>query len=209
MSLSAEIILTFTEGLETSINHVLKQDQTTLGKLARLQGKVICIEFTEIELPLYFFPHNQGIQVQFIYEGTPDTTLYGSPLAFMNMSLGDSTQSLFSGEIRISGDIELGQRFKRVLDQFDIDWEEWLSDITGDLVAFKAGTVVRQLHAWGKQALTTLQLDAREYLQDEGHLTPHTAELDDFVSEISRLRDQSARLEARLTRLQKELQRST
>ena len=127
MSATAEILLTLTEGLETSINQLLKQDPTSLEKLARLQGKVICFELTEIELSLYLFPHHQGLQVQYIYEGEPDTTLRGSPLAFINMSLGDSTQSLFSGEVRISGDIELGQRFKRILDQIDLDWEEWLS----------------------------------------------------------------------------------
>ena len=145
MSVTAEILLTFTEGLETSINQILKQDPASLQKLSRLQGKVICFEMTEIDLALYLFPHNQGLQVQYIYEGTPDTTLSGSPLAFINMGLGDSTQSLFSGETRISGDIELGQRFKRILDQLDLDWEEWLSHYTGDLVAFKAGSMIRHI----------------------------------------------------------------
>ena len=209
MSATAEILLTLTEGLETSINHVLKQDPASLQKLARLQGKVICFEFTEIDLALYLFPHNQGLQVQYIYEGNADTTLRGSPLAFINMGLGDSTQSLFSGEIRISGDIELGQRFKRILDQLDLDWEEWLSEYTGDLVAFKTGSVIRQLNAWGQEALKTLQLDSREYLQEEGELAPRPAELNDFTREISQLRDQVARLEARIQRLQKQLHSST
>ena len=209
MSVTTEILLSLTEGLETSVNHVLKQDPASLKKLTRLQGKVICFEFTEIDLALYLFPHNLGVQVQYIYEGNPDTTLRGSPLAFINMSLGDSTQSLFSGEIRISGDIELGQRFKRILDQLDLDWEEWLSEYTGDLVAFRAGSMIRQLNSWGKQALKTLKQDSREYLQQETKLAPLPSELNDFTSEISQLRDQAARLEARLQRLQKHLHRST
>ena len=206
MSLSSEIILTLTEGLETSINHVLKQDSATLNKIAVLQGKVIAFELTELDVTFYLFPHTEGIQVQYLYQGNADTVLQGSPLAFINMSLGDASESFFSGEIRIKGDIELGQRFKHILDQLDLDWEEWLSGYTGDLIAFKTGSLIRNLNSWGKDALKILELDAREYLQDEGQLTPHSAELNDFAEKISHLRDTTARLEARVMRLQKQLE---
>lgn len=209
MSLSTEVILTLTEALETSVNLILKQDSATLEKFSELQGKVIAFalgDHAEPDLTLFIFPHNEGIQVQYLYEGQADTTLQGSPLAFINMSTGDASESFFSGEIRIKGDIELGQRFKRILDQLDLDWEEWLSDFTGDLIAFKTGSLIRHLHSWGKDTLKTLQLDAREYLQDEGELTPHPDELEDFASNISQLRDHTARLEARILRLKKQLE---
>jgi ubiquinone biosynthesis protein UbiJ len=107
--------------------------------------------------------------------------------------------------VRIKGDIELGQRFKRILDQLDLDWEEWLSGFTGDLVAFKTGQVIRSFNSWGKDALKILELDAREYLQEEGQLNPHRSELDSFAKNISQLRDDTARLEARLSRIQKSI----
>lgn len=209
MSLSTEVVLTLTEALETSINLILKQDPDTLEKLTALQGKIFAFELgdhADPDLTLYIFPHNEGVQVHYFYEGTADTTLQGTPLAFINMSLGDSSESFFSGEIRIKGDIELGQRFKRIVDQLDIDWEEWLSDYTGDLIAFKTGSLVRNLTAWGKETLNTLQLDAREYLQDEGQSTPHPHELEDFARDISQLRDHTARLEARILRLKKHME---
>ena len=206
MSLSTEIILTLTETLEASINAALKRDPATLAKFSALQGKVIAFELTELNLNLYLFPHSEGIQVQYLYEGQADTTLQGTPLAFINMSLGDSTDSFFSGEVRIKGDIELGQRFKRMLDQLDLDWEEWLSNYSGDLIAFKTGNLIRSLSTWGKDALKTLELDTREYLQEEGHLTPHPAEIEGFAKNISELRDHTARLEARILRLQKQIE---
>ncbi len=205
MSLTTEIILTLTEALETSINLVLKKDPATLKKFAALQGKVIAFELTELDLDFYLFPHTEGVQVQYIFDGQADTTLQGSPLAFINMSLGDASESFFSGEIRIKGDIELGQHFKRLLDQLDLDWEEWLSEYTGDFVAFKAGSLVRDLHSWGKNTFKTLQLDAQEYIQDEGQLSPHSDEIEAFTNNISQLRDHTARLEARILRLQKQL----
>ena len=205
MSLTTEIILSLTEALETSVNHILKQDPATLEKFSALQDNVIAFELTDFHLTIYLFPHSEGIQVKYLYDGVADTTLQGNSLAFVNMSLGDATESFFSGEVRIKGDIELGQRFKRILDQLDLDWEEWLSGFTGDLVAFKTGQVFRHFNSWGKDALKILELDAREYLQEEGQLTPHSFELDDFAKNISQLRDDTARLEARLSRIQKNI----
>ena len=205
MSLTTEIILTLTEALETSINLVLKKDPDTLKKFIALQGKVIAFEITDLNFTLYLFPHSEGVQVQYLYEGQADTTLQGSPLAFINMSLGDSTESFFSGEVRIKGDIELGQHFKRIMEQLDLDWEEWLSEYSGDLIAFKTGSLIRDFNAWGKDTLKTLKLDAGEYLQDEGQLTPYPDEIEDFATNVSQLRDDSARLEARILRLQKQL----
>lgn len=206
MSLTTEVVLTLTESLETSINLVLKQDPDTLEKIAALQGKTLAFEFTDLGLTLYLFPHSEGVQLQYLYDGQPDTTLQGSPLAFINMSLGDSSESFFSGEVRIKGDIELGQRFKRILDQLDLDWEEWLSGYTGDLVAYKAGNLMRNLTSWGKDTLKTIQLDMSEYIQDEGRLNPQSEEIEDFTNKISQLRDHAARLEARILRLQKKLE---
>jgi len=208
MSLTTEIILSLTEALETSINQLLKQDPATLEKFSALQGKVIAFELTDLELTLYLFPHNEGVQIAYLYEGKADTTLQGSVLAFVNMSLGDATESFFSGDIRIKGEIELGQHFKRLLDQLDLDLEELLSHFTGDLVAHKAGDFFRSFNAWSKNAFSTLELDAREYIQDEGQLTPHSADLDEFSNNISQLRNDTARLEARLARLQKNIKDS-
>ena len=205
MSLTTELVLTLTEALEASINQLLKQDPATLEKFSALQGKVIAFELTDLELTLYLFPHNEGVQVKYLYEGEVDTILQGSALAFINMSLGDATESFFSGDVRIKGEIELGQHFKRIFDQLDLDWEEWLSGFAGDLVAHKAGDFIRGFNAWGKDALKTLELDAREYIQDEGQLAPLSTELDEFSASISQLRNDAARLEARLARIQKSI----
>lgn len=206
MSLTTEIILALIEALETSVNLVIKQDPATLKKLSDLQGKVIAIQLNELNFTLYLFPNSQGIQLQLLYQGQADTTLQGSPLAFVNMSLGDSTDSFFRGEIRINGDIELGQHFKRIIDQLDFDWEEWLSAYTGDLVAFKTGNLLRNLTSWATDTLKILEMDTREYLHEESHINPKKAEMENFNALINQLRDDTARVEVRITRLQKRVQ---
>lgn len=204
MGLTTEIILTLTEALETSINLVLKQDPATLEKLNALQGKVIAFEFTDLDLTLYLFPHSEGVQVQYLYDAEADTSLQGTTLSFINMSLGDATEIFFKGSVRIKGDIDLGQRFKRIIDQLDLDWEEWLSQYSGDIIAYKAGNFIDNISSWHQSALKTLELDMKEYLQDESRLNPQFRELEKFSQDISLLRDDVARIEARLLRLQKQ-----
>lgn len=205
MSLSSEFALAVTDSLENLLNQVLQQDQASLEKLARLQAKVIALEFSGLNLPLYLFPHSRGIQVQFLFSGDADTTLTGSPLSFAEMALGDATRSLFKGTVRISGDIELGQRFKRILDNLHIDWEAWLAQFSGDLLAHKTATLFRQLHGWQQHVRTTLSLDTQEYLQQESQLNPRRQEISEFSQAVSSVRDGVARLEARLQRLQQRL----
>ncbi len=207
MSLASETVLTVTEALETAINLLLKQDPATLKKMAQLQGKVLAFEFTGLDLTLYLFPHHEGVQIQYLYSGTPDTTLVGSPLAFIKLANGDASESFFRGEVRIRGNIELGQKFKRLLEQLDIDWEEWLSHYSGDLLAFRAGEVVRQLNNWGKNTLSILQQDASEYLHEESRLNPGTDEMADFSTQVNELRDAVARLEARFAQIEKQLKK--
>ena len=184
------------------MNLVLRQDPNTLDRLANIQGKVIGFYFSDLDTRLYLFPNAEGIQVQYIYEDEADTTLSGSLPAFINMLTGDSAEVLFSGKVVMQGDIQLGQSFKRTLDQLDIDWEEIFSSFTGDIVAHKAGNLFRDFNNWHKQTFENLKLDTREYLQEEGQINPRPEELKQFSNEISELRNKTEILHARLTRLQ-------
>jgi len=60
-----------------------------------------------------------------------------------------------------------------------------------------------------QSALKTIELDVKEYLQDEGQINPQVIELENFSQNISLLRDDTARLEVRFLRLQKQLSTKT
>jgi ubiquinone biosynthesis protein UbiJ len=49
--------------------------------------------------------------------------------------------------------------------------------------------------------------DFTEYLQEEGRLLPSRYELESFLTEVDRLRDDGERLAARVNRLRRHLQR--
>ncbi|MCW9025038.1 MAG: SCP2 sterol-binding domain-containing protein [Gammaproteobacteria bacterium] len=212
MSTRAELFIPFIAGIETAINSVLALDPATLKSFASFKGKVIAIELESRPkqplITLYLLPGESGMIVLSQYAGEPDTTLAGTPIALAKMSFGsrvggpDASDVLFSGEVNIRGDVELGQHFKRVLDKMDIDWEEHLSKITGDIVAYKVGDSLRQFGNWWKQSAQTLGEDAAEFLQQENARLPEKSEMMEFNQSVDTIRDDVERLQARIQRLQ-------
>jgi ubiquinone biosynthesis protein UbiJ len=206
MSLTAELAMSVTAGLETALNTALRLDPATFNRLAKFSDKVIAIELQGLDLTLYLLPGSNGISLMSQYGAEPDTTLSGTPLAMAKMALGpDASSVLFAGEVTIRGDVETGQRFKRLLDELDIDWEEQVSRFSGDILAHKLGDLVRATTAWGQQTLNILGQDAAEYLQQEGQDLPIPITVRQFMQEVDALRDNTARLEARVGRLRQHL----
>ncbi len=206
MSLGGELAMGVSAGLEAALNSALRLDPETFQRLPQFSGKVIAVELQGAELTLYLLPGADGISLMSQYPDEPDTILSGTPLAMAKMALGpDASKLLFAGEVTIRGDVETGQRFKRLLDQWDIDWEELLSRYSGDFVAHKLGDLLRATGAWGQQALNVLGQDAAEYLQQEGQDLPQPAAVRQYLHEVDTLRDDIARLEARVTRLRRHL----
>ncbi len=199
---------TFLTALETAINAYLRLDPETLERLGRLQDKVIAIELKGLDITFYALPGRYGLRLQPHWEDEVDTTISGTPLAFSRLGLGDSSQALFSGDVTIKGDVETGQRFKRILDEMDIDWEEQLSRFTGDVIAHRTGDLIRDGLRWGRRVVESLRQDVSEYLQEESRILPSRAEATAFMDEVDRLRDDVERLEARVKRLQRRLAES-
>jgi ubiquinone biosynthesis protein UbiJ len=108
---------------------------------------------------------------------------------------------LFKGAVSIEGDIDLGQRFQDILRHMDIDWEERLSYLVGDVAAHKLGNVARSVFAWGRQTALSLQDNMGEYLKFESNSLPARFEIEQFQHDVDTLRDDVERLEARMQRL--------
>ena len=190
-------------GLESAFNRYLLLDPAAGDRLAGLEGRVIALELRGLDLMLVFRVQGQGIA--FIDEPglTPDTVLRGTPLGITRLGLGrgNATGTLFSGDVEIAGDVETGQAFKAVLDAIDIDWEEQLSRLTGDLLAHQMGNAARHAGSWLDHARLTLERDLSEYLQEELRVLPTRIEIENFIEDIGRLGMDTDRLEARLRRL--------
>ena len=188
--------------LETAVNGALALDPETVARLGALSGKVVAMELQGTGIVLFMLPGREGIRLMGHYEGEPDTTLSGTPLALLRLGGGQPGEGLFSGDVKIHGDVELGRRMQRILGGLDIDWEEHLSHLTGDVVAHQLGNLARNMMRWGRRAADNLQRDLVDYVQEERRDLPSRPELDEFLAAVDTLRSDVDRLAARLDRLQ-------
>jgi len=190
-------------GLEAVINRYLRLDPDIGARLATLSGSSIGIDLRGLDLTLYIFPDEHGIQLKEQIEGEPDTVLRGTPLGMARLGLGGKTEkTLFSGDVVIEGDVETGQAFKGILDELDIDWEEQLSRLTGDVIAHQLGNTARLGRRAVRHGLATLEKDLGEYLQEELRVLPSRIETENFSADVTRISMDVDRLKARLKRLQ-------
>jgi ubiquinone biosynthesis protein UbiJ len=189
--------------LEDAGNRVLRLDAATLAGLGALHGRVVCLTFTDMATSVYLQPSESGLRVLHDYAGTADVTLSGRLPAFARLSLGAQPGLFFSGELTISGDVELGHRFQRVLEGLDIDWEEQLSRVVGDVAAHAIGNLVRDARAWTRQAGSILGQDVAEYLTEERRDLAPRQVVEPFLRAVDTLRADVDRLTQRIERLQR------
>lgn len=189
-------------GLETALNALLRLDPETLSRLAALDGSVIAIEPEGLGLTFYLWPSASGIQVKDVHEGEPTVHIQGTPLALARQWRG---QRSTDGGITVEGNTAVGSEFQAVLAHLDIDWEEQLSKIAGDAVAHQTGRFLRDFQQWGQRAGDTLLQDGAEYLQQEAQVLPPRYMVEQFLSAVDTLREDSDRLTARIERLRQQL----
>lgn len=192
-----------TAAIETALARYLALDPDSAARLAPLTGKVLELELRGVNLHFFLLPVAHGIKVQGQYAGAPDACLRGTPLSLARLALTEQGRhTLFSGAVEIEGDTELGQQLQDVLNAIDIDWEEQLARITGDVVAHQAGNAVRGAQRWVERSRESLTLDLADYLHEESRQVPARGEVERFVADVDVLRADIERLAARVKRLQ-------
>jgi len=188
--------------LEATINGYLALDPEGAARIGDLQGKVILIEVTGLDTRLYLIPGPAGVHLYGDYAGTPDSVLRATPLALARLGVSRrKADRLFSGEVRIEGDTHLAQALGDFLSGLEVDWEEQLARLVGDVDAHRISSQIRAVGRWRQRTAATLSEDIKEYLQEEARLLPGHYEVRAFLDEVDRVRDGVERLAARIERL--------
>ncbi|MCB1826964.1 MAG: SCP2 sterol-binding domain-containing protein, partial [Coxiellaceae bacterium] len=160
------------------------------------------IDITDWNLRFFILPYAQGIQLVDHYHEKPNTTISGKLFSLMKIgAAGASTTVMFDEAITISGDTKTGEVMRDVLKNLDIDWEEQLSKIVGDSLAHPIMHHAKKAIAFGKRSLESLTGNVSEYLHYESKQLPPAAAVEHFIEDVSKLRDDVDRLEARVQRL--------
>lgn len=203
----AELPTALTGALEAAFNRYLRLDPEAPSRIARLSGKVIELVVEDWNLRLFLIPAHDGVQILSRCEQPPDTVLYTSPLTLWQLARGgDAAELMLRQEMRIEGDTQVGQSFRRVLEQMDIDWEEHLSGFMGDVLAHQVMRGARAGSRWFASTSQSLEQDVTEFLQEETRIVPGAQEVLTFMDDVDHLRTDVDRLEARLRRLRARLE---
>lgn len=187
-------------GLETALNLVLRLDPEARSRLGALSGQVIAIEPIGMGMIFYLLPESAGVAVMDRCEAEPSVRIRVTPAALFRQWRG---RRAARGEIAIEGDVGVGREFQALLARLDIDWEEQLSRVVGDMAARRLGGLWHDLRAWSGWVGDVLSRDGGEYVQQELRLLPPRQSIEQFLNAVDLLREDADRLAARVERLRR------
>lgn len=205
--MQTEIKMAIHAMLEQAMNRLLQFDPAYKNKLGKLSYKTFALELTDIEQTFYFYFTETDVMLRSEADA-PDVQLSGKTLDLLKQA-GQGSGTI-TGKFRIQGDIETAQQFQHFIQSLNLDWEEALAMLLGnnmasDVVAHKIGQFTRGLFNWGKQAQDTTLKNIADYLQTESEINPDATEIQGFSRAVDALRDDAARLQARISRLKQRL----
>ena len=197
------------DALEAALRPVAKllnrniQESTPARELCvALSGTVVAVRVSDTALAAYFIVDDETIDVVAATSQDPDVIITGSLITLASLAGQSGTTAIRDGSLDISGDAELAGQFQQLLSFARPDIEEELSGIVGDAAAHRLGEFARGFGRWGREARSTMGANIREYLQEESRDAPSRYEVEKFNTDVSKLRDDVDRIEARLNRLQ-------
>lgn len=188
--------------LSKAINRYLRLDPESYLQLKELQGHLLGIELLPFSIMLYLQFNERGIVGLDETTETPDLIIRGTPWQLLNVARDKKNRAqLFADEIKVEGDALLGQKVMTLFDELDIDWEEQVARLTGDVSAHKIGGMIRGVQQWFKKADASLTADITDYLHEESGWLPAREALQDFFMDIDTLRMDVDRLDAKMQML--------
>jgi ubiquinone biosynthesis protein UbiJ len=185
-----------TTTLEILLNRGLPRSPRARQLCAELAGKSLAIAVRGITR-LRIVATGSTVTVA-ASEEPADASLGGGPAGLLAL-LGQTPEAAVQrGEVELSGDTEISQKFRELLKLLRPDPEEELSGLIGDVPAHQLGRLASGALAFGRRLATTSVSNAAEYFAHErADLVPR-AEGEQFLRGVDALRESVDRLQARL-----------
>ena len=185
-----------------ALNRVLAMDPEAAAMMEPLDGKLLGVSLGGINTS--FYARVSGARLEIVEQPgiAPDLVIEGGVFDLEMLGVAASPESVMRDRrITMSGDVELAHAMKTLLQAFDPDWEEALSQIVGDFLARKTGVGVRSLRDWLATARTSVTDTVGEILTEEKRLLPTRLRYQQHQVEVERLRDDVERLCVRIDRV--------
>lgn len=185
---------------ELALNAALNQDPESKNKLKQFEHRKIALHIKDFDYAINVTIENQQLLLN--SEADKDSDLAITANAIALIKLGQNPDNLFSSDVEIHGDVQFAKQLQDLLEGFDFDWEALIANVTGDTLAYPIAHGIRQAASWVKSTHQSVQQNLAEYLREEARILPDKSQINDYLTDIDKLRADFDRLEARINRLQ-------
>lgn len=194
--------------IETAVQTALRYDPGSRYALARLEGQVLSVDLTAPRCMLYLIPTAEGVAVQGYFDGPVTTRLTGSAPALAAL-LRSSRVNLADSGAEVFGSTALLIELQKIAQHLDVDWEEALSQVLGDVAGHETAQVIRRGKDWLGQRRVTFERLLGEYLSEELRAVPSAPEVTAFNRDVDDLRLAVDRAAARIELIKSRLTASS
>ena len=189
--------------IEAELNRCIGESTAAREVLARLRGTSFAVHVEGLGLTAVLHAGDERLRVDSDATGAT-ATLRAAPLDLLRLAGAEGGISgVKRTRAQISGDLEVAERYAKLLKLARPDLEEQVAKWLGDVPAHALGEAVRGAAAWFARAGAALRMNTAEYLQEESRAMPAPLEAQAFYSDVEKLRDDVERAAARLARLER------
>ncbi len=187
----------FSQPSVLAMNHLLTQNSWAPPRLTRFFGKTVLFKVAPFSFA--YTVCADGMLRDADSEVSADAQCVIAPSLLPRLLLKDEQAY---AEIKSEGDAELLAEIFFLTRNLRWDAAEDLSKVTGDIAAERIVQTVQSVSREVGQAAVNLSQAASEYWTEERPLVAKPEHINTFVRQVDTLRDDIARLEQRLKRLQ-------
>ncbi len=179
--------------IENILNAIIKRDAHIARQLLAFDDKYIEVLSTKPEFSLILRFQDNSIKLSAIDSQTlgiqADATIAATAEKLFGLLMQASNErALADTAIKISGDASLIQDLYTLADSLDVDWQDYLAPLLGDILSNELGKFADASRVWGKAAGESMQRNVHDYLSEEARLVPSKTEVESFGDRLDQLR---------------------
>lgn len=179
--------------VENILNAIVRRDPHIAKKLVAFDSKCIEVVSLRPNFSLSIRFEDDTIKLSAIDTQTlgiqADATITGNAENLLGLLTKKSDQrAMADAAIDISGDATLVQDLHVTIESLDVDWQDYLAPILGDVLSNELGEIQSNARDWSKSTGTSMHRGVRDYLSEEARLVPSELEVDSFSNRLDQLR---------------------
>jgi ubiquinone biosynthesis protein UbiJ len=197
--------------VENLINRGIEQSAEAAKLCAELDGRmmsvIVSMQPLRIPLKLRTTAIDGKICISGRGDNEVDVELTATLIELSRMMFSDSQLPLRDGGVRIHGDTEIAEQFRRLFLLSRPNLEEELGDLVGDEAASQIARAFTRFRSFAVDTLDDFADDISIYLKEDGSPLPERSETETFFRNVDELSNDLARIDARVSRIKEKLEK--